>query len=263
MNEEIHSEKLNLSYKKINVINDLNIVIKKNKITALIGSNGSGKSTILKALARIIKPSKGDVYLNGKSIYQYTSKEVAKLLSILPQSSEAPLDFSVLQLVQLGRFPNQNFMGSLNKHDHEKIEWALHSTDMFNLKDRKLSELSGGQKQRAWISMALAQGGDYLFLDEPTTYLDMKHQIEVLNVLKKLNENEKKTIVMVLHDINQAAKFAHHIIAIKKGKIYFEGSIPEIMNAQRIESIFGVKGIIINEYKMNTPLFFPEEVSNV
>jgi iron complex transport system ATP-binding protein len=111
--------------------------------------------------------------------------------------------------------------------------------------------------------MALAQGGDYLFLDEPTTFLDMKHQIEVLNVLKKLNENEKKTIVMVLHDINQAAKYAHHIIAIKKGKIYFEGSIPEIMNAQRIESIFGVKGIIINEDKMNTPLFFPEEVSNV
>jgi iron complex transport system ATP-binding protein len=156
MNEEIRSEKLNLAYKKINVIYDLNIMIKKNKITALIGSNGSGKSTILKALARIIKPSKGDVYLNGKSIYQYTSKEVAKLLSILPQSPEAPLDFSVLQLVQLGRFPNQNFMGSLNKHDYEKIEWALHSTDMFNLKDRKLSELSGGQKQRAWSVLPIS-----------------------------------------------------------------------------------------------------------
>ncbi len=258
---EIHCENLGISYHKKSVIENLNIKIKKQKITALIGSNGSGKSTILKALSRIITPTSGSVYLDGKSIQTYPSQEVAKILSILPQSPDAPQELTVEQLVRYGRFPRQSFFGTQRPEDEVAIQWALKATGMIKFSNRKLSDLSGGQRQRAWISMALAQGGEYLFLDEPTTYLDMRHQIEVLSVLKKLNEDQGKTIIMVVHDINHAAKFAHHIIAIKKGKIAHEGSVNEILNEEVIENIFGVKGIIVKNSNESYQLFFAQEVS--
>jgi iron complex transport system ATP-binding protein len=260
---EIHCENLGVSYNKRIVIENLNVKIKKHKITALIGSNGSGKSTILKVLSRIILPTSGSVYLDGKSIQSYPSQEVAKILSILPQSPEAPQELTVEQLVKYGRFPRQSFFGTHRPEDEIAIQWALKVTGMTEFSSRRLTDLSGGQRQRAWISMALAQGGDYLFLDEPTTYLDMRHQIEVLSVLKKLNEDQGKTIVMVVHDINHAAKFAHHIIAIKNGVVVNEGSIHEVLNEKVIENIFGVKGIVIYNKNENIPLFFPQEVSYV
>ena len=260
---EIHCENLGISYNKKNVIENLNIKIKKHKITALIGSNGSGKSTILKALSRIILPTNGAVYLDGKSIQSYPSQEVAKILSILPQSPEAPHELTVEQLVKYGRFPRQSFFGTQRPEDQIAIQWALKVTGMSEFSTRKLTDLSGGQRQRAWISMALAQGGDYLFLDEPTTYLDMRHQIEVLSVLKKLNEDQGKTIVMVVHDINHAAKFAHHIIAIKSGEVAHEGSVNEILDEKVIENIFGVKGLVFKNTNENHSLFFPQEVTYV
>lgn len=263
MLHEIYCKNLEVKYSKKTIISNLNLKIQKNKITALIGSNGSGKSSILKALSRIIFPAGGTVYLDGKSIQSHSSKEVAKILSILPQSPEAPHEFTVSQLVTYGRFPRQSFFGSFNDEDCKAIAWALKVTEMDSFQDRKLSELSGGQRQRAWIAMALAQGGDYLFLDEPTTYLDMKHQIEILKILKNLNETQGKTIVMVVHDINHAAKFAHHIVAIKNGVVVNEGTAHEILNDKVIENIFGVKGIVLYNHSENTPFFFPQEVSHV
>ncbi len=260
---EIYCENLCITYSQKEILHNLNIKIRKNKITALVGSNGSGKSTLLKTIARIVMPSSGSVYLDGKSIHRYSSQEVAKILAILPQSPEAPQEFTVERLVQYGRFPRQSFFGSLSPKDYKAIDWALEVTDMQDLRKKRLSDLSGGQKQRAWIAMALAQEGEYLFLDEPTTYLDMRHQIEVLNILENLNRTQKKTIVMVVHDINHAAKIADHIIAIKNGRILTEGNTKQILDEKIIEDIFGVKGLIISNRFDNTPLFFPLEVSYV
>ncbi|KAB8033155.1 ABC transporter ATP-binding protein [Fluviispira multicolorata] len=257
---KIKCTNLSVSYFDKIVLNNVNIKIEKNKITALIGSNGSGKSTLLKTIARIIQPSSGQVYLDGKLIQSYSSQEVARILSILPQSPEAPQEFTVERLVQYGRFPRQSFFGSLNQNDYEAIEWALKSTHMIELKNKRLSDLSGGQRQRAWIAMALAQESEYIFLDEPTTYLDMRHQIEVLNILQSLNKNQNKTIVMVVHDINHAAKIAHNVIAIKNGQVFTDGTIKQILDEKVIENIFGVKGIIINDKLNNIPLFFPLDV---
>ncbi|MGO4374728.1 ABC transporter ATP-binding protein, partial [Paenibacillus sp. MCAF20] len=202
---------LDIAYDDRLIVQDLNIAIPQGKITALVGANGSGKSTILKTMARIMIPSKGNVLLDGKSIHKQSTKEVAKQLAILPQNPTAPDGLTVSELVSYGRFPYQKGFGSMTKQDREIVQWAVEATGMTEFADRPVDHLSGGQRQRAWIAMSLAQETDILFLDEPTTFLDMAHQLEVLHLLQKLNEFNNRTVVMVVHDLNHASRYAHHM----------------------------------------------------
>ncbi|WP_090990743.1 ABC transporter ATP-binding protein [Bacillus sp. OV322] len=255
----IKTEKLDIGYAGKIIVSQLNVFIPSGKITALVGANGSGKSTILKTMARLLKPESGYVYLNGKSIAEQKTKEVAKQLAILPQNPAAPEGITVLELVSYGRFPHQKGLGSLNKEDHKVILQALEMTGMKEFASRPVDQLSGGQRQRAWIAMALAQETDIFFLDEPTTFLDMGHQIEVLNLLQMLNKEKQRTIVMVVHDLNHASRYAEHMIAIKKGEVIKSGTPSEVMAADIIENVFGVKSDIILDPRSGQPLCLPYE----
>ncbi len=256
----ITTKNLDIGYAERTIVKGLNIEIPKGKITALVGGNGSGKSTILKTIARILKPQNGGVYLNGESIHNQSTKSVAKKLAILPQNPTAPEGLTVAELVSYGRFPHQKKFGTLAKEDYEMIEWALEATGMTIFAQRPLSSLSGGQRQKAWIAMALAQGTDTILLDEPTTFLDMAHQFEVLNLLKKLNSEQKQTIVMVVHDLNHATRFAHYMIAIKDGKVVKEGKTIDVTKPDILREVFGICADIIYDPKTGVPLVMPYDV---
>lgn len=250
----IATDLLSVGYGKNDIVTDLTLEIHKGKITSLIGANGCGKSTILKAIARIQKPSKGMVYLDGKAISQLTTKEVARQMAILPQSPEAPAGLTVFELVSYGRFPHQKGMGKITQHDKKVIEWALQVTGMKDFFDRYVDELSGGQRQRVWIAMALAQETELVLLDEPTTYLDMAHQLEVLELLKRLNEQEKRTVVMVLHDINQAVRFSDYICALKNGEIVHHGLAEEVMTNEILKKVYHIDATIGSDPKTGKPI---------
>ncbi|GGG07436.1 ABC transporter ATP-binding protein [Paenibacillus abyssi] len=248
---------LNIAYEKRLIVDDLNIGIPQGKITALVGSNGSGKSTILKTLARIMTPVSGSVLLDGKSIHKQSTKEVAKQLAILPQNPTSPDGLTVAELVSYGRFPYQKGFGSLSKEDRRVVHWALEATGMIEFAERPVDQLSGGQRQRAWIAMTLAQETDILFLDEPTTFLDMAHQLEVLQLLHALNEKEGRTIVMVVHDLNHASRYADHMIAIKNGRVAGEGSPAEVMTPEVLREVFGIEADVVLDPRSGVPLCLP------
>ncbi|MGG4448268.1 ABC transporter ATP-binding protein [Brevibacillus sp. HB1.2] len=260
--ERLYTQKLDIGYGELSIVKDLNISIPSGKITALVGANGSGKSTILKTLARIMKPTGGQVFLDGKSIHQQSTKEVAKQLAILPQNPTAPDGLTVSELVTYGRFPHQKGFGSLTKEDKEIISWAISMTGMSDFHDRPVDQLSGGQRQRAWIAMALAQGTDILFLDEPTTFLDMAHQLEVLKLLQKLNDEENRTIVMVVHDLNHATRYAQHMVAISRGTVVAEGSPAEVMTPEMLRKVFNIEADILIDPRTGVPLCLPYELSH-
>lgn len=241
----LESKKLTLGYSDKIVLKDIDVEIEKGKITALIGANGCGKSTFLKAISRILTPKKGEVLLKGENIFNIPTKEVAKKMAMLPQNTSAPEDLTIYELVKQGRYPYHSLLSSWKKQDEEIVQEALISMGLLEVKDEKLGKLSGGQLQRAWIALALAQNTEYLLLDEPTNHLDIKYQLEILYLLKELNEKEKRTIIIVLHDINHALKFAHNIIAFKDGKIFAKGNKDKIVNENLIEEVFGVKSSII------------------
>lgn len=222
------------------IIKDLNLSIPKGKITMIIGANGCGKSTFLKAAARILPAKKGDIRINGMSIKKHASRELAKQMAVLPQSPKVPNGLLVKELVSYGRFPYQSPMGGLKEEDMEMIQWALCATQMEEFADRPIEALSGGQRQRAWISMALAQGTDILLLDEPTTYLDMSHQLEILKLLKKLNQENGTTIVIVLHELNNATKFADHLIGLKAGSVVFTGKPIDVVTKENLQKLYGI-----------------------
>lgn len=248
---------LAISYDDRLIVQNLNISIPQGKVTALVGANGSGKSTILKTMARIMNPSHGNVLLDGKSIHKQSTKEVAKQLAILPQNPTAPDGLTVAELVSYGRFPYQKGFGSMSKEDRSVVQWAIEATGMGEFTDRPVDQLSGGQRQRAWIAMALAQETDILFLDEPTTFLDMAHQLEVLHLLKKLNEHNNRTIVMVVHDLNHAARYAHHMIAIKSGVVRGEGSPIEVITPDIMREVFNIEADIVPDPRTGLPLCLP------
>ncbi|WP_338553266.1 ABC transporter ATP-binding protein [Paenibacillus sp. KS-LC4] len=248
---------LDIGYDERLIVQDLNIAIPQGKITALVGSNGSGKSTILKTMARLMNPSAGSVLLDGKSIHKQATKEVAKQLAILPQNPTAPDGLTVFELVSYGRFPYQKGFGSVSKDDRKIIQWAIEATGMVDFADRPVDQLSGGQRQRAWIAMSLAQETDILFLDEPTTFLDMAHQLEVLHLLEKLNEVNKRTVVMVVHDLNHASRYAHHMIAIKKGSVVGEGSPQKVMTPEILREVFNIEADIMPDPRTGVPLCMP------
>ncbi|WP_168120997.1 ABC transporter ATP-binding protein [Paenibacillus sp. HB172176] len=253
----LFAESLTIAYGDKIIVNGMDLRIPSGEITALVGANGSGKSTILKTMARIVKPSRGAVFLDGKSIHKMATKEVAKQLAILPQNPVSPEGLTVSELVSYGRFPHQSGLGSLQAQDKEMIAWAIDVTGMTELADRPIEQMSGGQRQRAWIAMALAQGTDILFLDEPTTFLDMAHQLEVLNLLERLHRDEKRTIVMVVHDLNHATQFAHHIVAIKSGNVLYEGSAEEVVTSEMLRDVFAIEADVIPNPRTGKPLCLP------
>lgn len=252
---------LDIGYGDAPIVQDLNVEIPSGQVTALVGANGSGKSTILKTMARIMKPGSGNVLLDGKSIHQQSTKEVARQLAILPQNPTAPEGLTVSELVTYGRFPHQKGFGTLTKEDKQMVEWAIQITGMEAFHNRPIDQLSGGQRQRAWIAMALAQGTDILFLDEPTTFLDMAHQLEILMLLDKLNEQEQRTIVMVVHDLNHAARYADHMIAIKKGKVVQSGTPAEVMTPEVLRDVFGIEADIVADPRSGVPLCLPFDLA--
>ena len=222
--------------------------------TSIIGANGCGKSTILKAVGRILKPKKGVVHLSGQDISKLPTKEIAKKMAILPQTPTAPSGLTVSELVAYGRFPHQKGFGNLTEEDKKIVKWALDATKLSEFEKREVDTLSGGQRQRVWIAMALAQQTDLILLDEPTTYLDLAHQLEVLKLLFELNRSQKCTIVMVLHDLNLAARFSDYIIAIQKGTIIKHGSPEEVMTPEVLRKTFNINADVVIEPKSNRPV---------
>lgn len=251
------TSKLDIAYEDRLIVQDLSVQIPQGQITALVGANGSGKSTILKTMARIMQPKSGAVLLDGKSIHKQSTREIAKQLAILPQNPTAPEGLTVTELVSYGRFPYQKGFGSMKAEDKAMVEWAIEATGMVDFYDRPIDQLSGGQRQRAWIAMALAQDTDILFLDEPTTFLDMAHQLEVLQLLEKLNADSHRTIVMVVHDLNHASRYAHHMIAIKNGKAVAEGTPVEVVSCDVLRNVFGIEADIVTDPRSGVPLCLP------
>ena len=252
-----YAEHVNIAYGKSMIVEDLSFTIPPGKITALIGANGSGKSTILKTMCRIMAPASGQVILDGKSIHSQSTKELARKLAILPQNPESPEGLTVEELIAYGRSPHKSGYGRLNNKDEEVISWALDVTDMREFAERPLEQLSGGQRQRAWIAMCIAQDTEIVFLDEPTTFLDISFQLDVMKLLKTLNTKYKKTIIMVVHDLNQASLFADHVIAIKKGKIISQGTPEEVITAENCRKVFGVLVDIMTDTRTGKPLCIP------
>ena len=248
---------LALQYEQVVVARDLSIEIPDGQVSVLIGPNGSGKSTLLRALSRLLKPKDGAVVLDGKEIDQYSTKEVARRLAILPQVLIAPESITVEELVAYGRFPQRRTIGGMTDEDRAVIEWAMRVTGMLDLRDRGVDQLSGGQRQRAWIALVLAQGTDLILLDEPTTFLDIAYQLEVLELLKHLNEAEGKTIVMVLHDINMACEYSHKLFALRAGQLVAQGHPREVLKADLIRDVFGIDAHILEHPTSGVPMCVP------
>jgi len=253
----IEIKNISQSYGNFKVLKDVNLTIKENKITALIGANGAGKSTLLGVLSRLLEPSYGQVFLDGVDLSLMKSSEIAKKLAILKQSNHLNIRITIKDLVSFGRFPHSK--GRLNKADNDKIDEALKYMNIKDIEDKYLDQLSGGQRQRAYIAMILAQDTKYIFLDEPLNNLDMKYAVEMMTILQKMVKELNKTIVVVMHDINFAAAFSDYIIAMKDGEIYSEGTVDEMMDKDKLDHIFdhdfciaGVNGRKVCIYYNNT-----------
>ena len=250
-------EKLSLSYDgKAIVVHELDLSIEPGTVTALVGPNGCGKSTLLRGISRLLKPAHGGVYLNSSDIHKLKAKDLARQLGILPQSPTAPEGLTVHELVAQGRYPHQSWFQQWSGEDERIVDEALTTTNLTLFADRPVDTLSGGQRQRAWIAMALAQQTDILLLDEPTTFLDLAYQMDVLDLLQSLN-TEGRTIVMVLHDLNQAARYADTIVALRGGQIVVQGSAAEIMTADNIFQVFGLRSTIVTDPVTETPMCVP------
>lgn len=259
----LHTKQLDIAYTDRLIVESLDLTIESGKITALVGANGSGKSTILKSMARILKPQGGGVFLDGQSIHRQSTKEVARQLAILPQNPTAPEGLTVRELVSYGRFPHQKGFGTQSRKDLELIRWSLDVTGMTEFADRAVDQLSGGQRQKAWIAMSLAQETNILLLDEPTTFLDMAHQLEVLELLQKLNREENRTIIMVVHDLNHATRYADQIVAIKQGKVVCQGTPTEVMTCAVLLEVFGIEADVIIDPRSGVPLCLPYALAGI
>lgn len=245
-------------YDKKVINDDISIVIPKNKISVIIGANACGKSTLLKTMARLIQPISGNITLGGNKIDQIPSKKLARSLGLLPQSPIVPEGITVGDLVSRGRFPYQTFLKGLGKSDYEIVEEALEIMGITELANRSVDELSGGQRQRVWIAMALAQDTEILLLDEPTTFLDITYQVEILDLLTDLNRKKGTTIVMVLHDINLSARYADYIFALRGGKLIAEGTPSEIIDEKLIKEVFDLDSSVISDPVSGTPFIIPK-----
>ncbi|MET9483815.1 ABC transporter ATP-binding protein [Streptomyces sp. NPDC006638] len=254
---DLRAEGVRLAYDNRVVVDHLDVAIPPGRVTAIVGANACGKSTLLRALARLLSPREGTVQLDGRSLHAIPTRELAQRLGILPQGPVAPEGLTVIDLVGRGRSPHQTWWRQWSQGDERAVHDALRATAMTDLADRPVDELSGGQRQRAWIAMAVAQGTPVLLLDEPTTYLDLAHQIDVLDLITDLNRHENRTIVMVLHDLNQACRYADHVIAMKSGAIVAEGPPAEVITAKTVEEVFGLRCQVTEDPVSGTPMIIP------
>lgn len=234
--------------------------VPEGRITSVVGPNGCGKSTLLRSMARLMKPRGGAVYLDGDAISNLPTRQVAKRLGILPQDPQAPEGLTVRELAAQGRYPHQGWLSQWTRQDERAVERALDVTGASDLADRPLDTLSGGQRQRAWISMTLAQETGTLLLDEPTTFLDLAHQLEVLQLLERLNRDEGRTILMVLHDLNNASRYSHHMVALRGGRVYTSGTPHEVITPQTLREVFGVEAEIVTGTRDGVPFCIPYEL---
>ena len=245
MNHTLEAQAVKLGYGGKVVAQRMDLVIDRPEIISIIGPNGSGKSTLLKALSRLLAPLSGRVLLDGRDIHQLPPREVARIMAILPQSVHAPGDMTVCDLVAYGRMPYKKMFEQLETEDQDCMEAALAATGMQAMLHRRLDSLSGGERQRAWLAMALAQQPRLLLLDEPTTYLDIHHQLELMKLVRKLHEDYKITVVMVLHDLNHAARFSQRIVAVKDGLIFADGPVAEVFTAENLRALYGVETTVM------------------
>lgn len=251
------SEGITAGYDQKTILHNVSLSIPSNKISIIIGANGCGKSTLLKTMARLIKPTSGQVTLDGQPIHKMPPKQLARVLGLLPQSPIVPEGITVADLVGRGRFPHQSFLKGWTKKDYEAVTEAMDMMNITEFADQHIDELSGGQRQRVWIAMALSQQTDILFLDEPTTYLDITYQVEILDLLTDLNRKHGTTIVMVLHDINLSARYADHIFALHKGRLVEEGKPSDVITSTLIEDIFGLHCTVVEDPVSGSPSVVP------
>jgi iron complex transport system ATP-binding protein len=251
------AEDLTLAYDDVEVARALSLAVPTGQVSCIVGANACGKSTLLRALARLLKPKAGVVLLDGESIHRLPTKVVATRLGMLPQSPAAPEGITVADLVARGRYPHQKWFRQWSKADERVITDAMRATATIDLATRPVDELSGGQRQRAWIAMALAQETDLMLLDEPTTYLDLAHQIEVLDLLVDLNRRDGRTVVMVLHDLNQAARYSDHLVAMKDGSVAASGKPHEVITEELVQQVFGLRCRVVVDEVAGTPLVLP------
>ncbi|MDQ2583373.1 ABC transporter ATP-binding protein [Saccharothrix yanglingensis] len=253
----LQAQDLSVGYGERAVVSGLDLDVVAGSVTAVIGPNGCGKSTLLRALGRLLPARGGAVLLDGKRIDRTPTREVAKVLAMLPQAPQAPEGLTVADLVARGRHPHQAWYRQWSPADEEAVGEALRMTGMADLASRTVDELSGGQRQRAWISMALAQGTDLLLLDEPTTYLDLAHQIDVLDLVQRLHVDFGRTVVMVLHDLNLAARYAERLVAMKDGGIVVAGTPDEVLTEANLLEVFGLEARVVADPVSGTPLVVP------
>ncbi len=253
----LRGENLTLGYGKKTVARDLHVTIPEGHFTAIIGPNGCGKSTLLRTLSRLMTPLQGSVWLDGEEIQRFKSKEVARRIGLLAQNATTPGDITVQELVARGRYPHQPLFTRWRKEDEEAVTRAMQATGITDLAQQSVDTLSGGQRQRAWIAMVLAQETAIMLLDEPTTWLDISHQIDLLELLSELNRARGYTLAAVLHDLNQACRYATHLIALRDGKIVAEGAPKAIVTPDLIERIYGMRCMIIEDPVAGTPLVVP------
>jgi iron complex transport system ATP-binding protein len=251
------ADNLSLAYDDRLIVDGLSVDIPTGKITVVVGANACGKSTLLRGLARLLRPRGGTVLLDGEDIHRLPTREVARRLGMLPQQPVAPEGITVADLVGRGRHPHQRWFRQWSTSDEQAVESALAATETADLADRSVDELSGGQRQRVWIALALAQGTDLMLLDEPTTFLDLAHQVEVLDLLAELNDRENRTIVAVLHDLNLACRYAHHLVAMAEGTIVAEGPPADVITAELVSTVFGLECLVVPDPVTATPLVVP------
>lgn len=253
----LHATGLDLGYRDRTVIHDLELQVPPGRITAIVGANACGKSTLLRSMSRLLKPRGGQVLLDGEQVHRIPAKKLARTLGLLPQSPIAPEGITVSDLVGRGRNPHQGMLSRWSRDDDEAVAAALEATGTLELADRAVDELSGGQRQRVWIAMALAQHTDLLLLDEPTTFLDVAHQVEVLDLLVDLNRDRGTTIVMVLHDLNLAARYADHLVALADGRVHCAGAPQEVFTTEMVSAVFGLDSVVIPDPTSGRPLMLP------
>ncbi|MCE4944999.1 ABC transporter ATP-binding protein [Streptomyces noursei] len=248
---------LTLSYEERTVVEGLDLDVPDGAVTVVVGPNACGKSTLLRALGRLLRPRRGAVLLDGTDLAKIPTRKIAQSLGLLPQTPVAPEAITVGDLVARGRQPHQRWWQQWSAEDERAVVEAMARTDVATLADRPVDELSGGQRQRVWIAMALAQETDLLLLDEPTTYLDIAHQVEVLDLVRQLNHERDRTVVAVLHDLNQAARYADHLVAMKAGRIVAQGRPGDVVTADLVRAVFGLDSVVVPDPVTGSPLVVP------
>ncbi|MFJ6216995.1 ABC transporter ATP-binding protein [Streptomyces sp. NPDC092296] len=253
----LEARDLTLAYESRTVVTGLDLAVPAGRVTVVVGPNACGKSTLLRALGRLLKPSAGAVLLDGEELHRTPTRQIAQRIGLLPQSPTAPEGITVADLVARGRQPHQRWWQQWSEEDERAVTEAMARTSTDGLADRSVDELSGGQRQRVWIAMALAQGTGILLLDEPTTFLDIAHQVEVLDLVRRLNHERGRTVVAVLHDLNQAARYADHLVAMKAGRIVAQGPPAEVVTAELVREVFGLESVVVPDPVTGTPLVVP------